>query len=303
MKKIYIAITLIVLSLSSFACEICGGGLGSNYTGLLPNFNKRFIGIRYHFNQLYTQLDIDGNITPLSNREEYHTAELWSAWNIGSRWRLMAIIPYSQIQKNNYGTNDKNQKNGIGDINVSGYYNVWSGNNSNEMSQSIWLGIGTKIPSGKYNKEEYTNTNSPNIYQLGSASVDFTGSLNYDIRLKNLGLNTNASYKVNTKNPDEYQYGNKTTISSSFYYNVSLNDDFKIRPNVGLHYENQGKDQTMEYKIEETGGNNTNLNIGVETNLKSFAVGFTYQTPIQQKISSGRTEIINKFLTHITFTF
>lgn len=302
MKKIILTLTCNLLGLSLLsACEICGGGLGNNYTGLLPNFNKRFVGVRYHFNHVYTQLDVDGNITPLSNKEKYHTAELWSAWNIGTRWRVMAIVPYSQIQKFNYGTSDVSKKSGLGDINLSGYYNLIR--KDGILTHNLWLGIGAKLATGKYNKDEYTNTNSPNIYQLGTGSFDFTGSVNYDIRMNNIGLNTNISYKVNTKNRDEYQYGNKTTLNGSFYYNASLAKGIKVRPNIGIQYEKQVKDHTMGYEIEETGGYNTNLPIGFESTIKNVAFGVTYQKPLSQHISQGRTELINKFLTHITYTF
>ena len=302
MRKIILLSALGILYLApSFACEICGGGLGNNYTGLLPNFNKRFVGIRYHFNQLYTQLNVEGNTTPLTNKEKYHTAELWFAWNIGTRWRVMAIVPYSRIEKYNYGTSNESTKNGLGDINLSGYYNVL--NKSQTFKQSIWLGVGTKLPSGKYNKEEYVDTNSPNIYQLGTGSIDFTGSVNYDVRFNKIGLNTNISYKLNTKNEDEYQYGNKITLNGSLYYNTSINNAINIRPNAGFQYETQEKDHSMGFKMDETGGHNTNINLGVETTVKNIAIGFSYQAPLSQHISQGRTELINKFLTHITFTF
>ncbi|NGM71731.1 transporter [Sphingobacterium sp. SGL-16] len=302
MRKIILLTAIAGMNFTSlFACEICGGGLGSNYTGLLPNFNKRFVGIRYHFNYVNTQLDVDGKTTALSNKEKYHTAELWSAWNIGSRWRVMAIVPYSHIEKFNYGTDSKSKKDGLGDINLSGYFNLL--NKESVFTQSIWVGVGAKLPTGQYNKDEFTNMNSPNIYQLGTGSVDFTGSVNYDIRLNNIGLNTNASYKVNTKNKDDYQYGNKLTLNGSVYYNTALSSDIKLRPNVGLQYENQAKDHTMDYQIDETGGYNTNTNLGLEATVRGLAFGFSYQTPIAQNISKGRTELVNKFLTHLTFTF
>jgi hypothetical protein len=301
-KIILLAFAGLLGTSTAIACDICGGGLGNNYTGLLPNFNKRFIGVRYHFNQLYTQLDVNGNTTALSNKEKYHTAELWTAWNIGTRWRVMVILPYSQIQKYNYGTSEKAQKNGLGDINLSGFYNLFNVN-SNAFTQSLWLGLGVKLPTGAYNKNEYVSSNSPNIYQLGTGSTDFTANVNYDIRLNNIGLNTNATYKMNTQNSDDYRYGNKLSIGGSLYYNASLGESLKIRPNIGILHESQQKDHTMGYKIDETGGYNTNLNVGLEANIKNIAVGFTYQTPASQHISKGRTELINKFLTHVTFTF
>lgn len=300
-KIILFALIGILSSSTAFACEICGGGLGSNYTGLLPNFNKRFVGVRYHFNQVYTQLDISGNKTALTNKEKYHTAELWSAWNLGTRWRLMAILPYSNIQKYSFGTEQQSSKSGLGDINLSGYYNVL--NKSEIITQSLWLGAGAKLPTGEYNKDEFVNTNTANIYQLGTGSVDFIGSLNYDVSLNNIGLNTNISYKVNTKNGDDYRYGNKLTLNVSIYYNTSLRDGVKLRPNVGIQYDKQARDQTMGYKIEQTGGYNTNLNIGLESTIKNIAIGFSYQAPLTQSVSNGRTELVNKFLTHLTFTF
>lgn len=302
MRKIILFALIGLLSTSAtHACEICGGGLGSNYTGLLPNFNKRFVGVRYHFNQAYTQLDIAGNKTALTNREKYHTAELWSAWNLGTRWRVMAIVPYSKILKYSDGTDQQSSKSGLGDINLSGYYNLL--NKSETIKQALWLGVGTQLPTGKYNKDEFANTNSANNYQLGTGSLDFLGSLNYDISLNNIGLYTNVSYKINTKNNDKYQYGNKLTLNGSVYYNTSLSEIIKLRPNLGIQHDTQARDQTMGYKIEQTGGYNTNLNVGLESTIKNIAIGFSYQTPLSQYVSHGRTELLNKFLTHMTFTF
>lgn len=300
-KLILVSFLTLFSSLQVLACDICGGGLGNTYTGLLPNFNKRFVGIRYHFNQVNTQLDIYGNVTALSNKEKYHTAEIWSAWKIGSRWRIMAIMPYSSIQRYNYGTSQNTQKEGIGDITLSGYFNLIE--TVQTVSQSLWIGLGANLPTGKYNKEDISNGNSPNIYQLGTGSLDIIPSINYDIRIQDLGLNTNVSYKLNTANKDQYRYGNKLTMNSTIYYNINLSNPVNIRPNAGLQHEIQQKDYTMDYKIDETGGYNTNILIGIESSLKKFALGFTYQAPLNQQINQGRTELKSKFLTHLSYTF
>ncbi|MGN0003185.1 MAG: transporter [Sphingobacterium composti] len=301
-KAITILITILVCNTTSIlACEICGGGLGNNYTGLLPNFNKRFIGIRYHFNQVKTQLDINGNETALTNHEKYKTAELWSAWNIGTQWRVMAIIPYSNIQKYNTGTDKSAKKSGLGDINLSGYYNLI--NKSEKFNQNLWLGLGVKLATGQYNKDEFSSTNTTNIYQLGTGSYDFTTSVNYDLSKDNIGINTNVSYKMNTKNSDEYQYGNKLTLNGSVYYNILLKEKYRFRPNIGIQHDTQARDKSMGYKIDHTGGYNTNINIGLESTINNLAVGFTYQEPLSQYVSHGRTELQNKFLIHLTFMF
>ncbi|GAA4513090.1 transporter [Sphingobacterium thermophilum] len=300
MKKLTALIIAYFAATGAYACDICGGGLGNSYNGLLTNFNKRFVGVRYHFNQLYTQLDIHGNITALSNKEKYHTAEIWSAWNIHPKWRVMAIIPYSKIFKYNYGTTSEINKSGLGDINVSTYYNLL--NTSNNSNHNVWLGIGVKLPTGEYRKEDL-DTNSPNIYQLGTGSLDLIASASYDIRLDNMGLNTNLSYKWNTENSEKYRYGNKTTLNASLYYLHAFSEKSNIRPHAGIQYEYQTKDRTLGYILDQTGGYNLNLNVGAEATIHKLAVGVFYQSPLQQNISNHRTELIQKVGMHVTFTF
>src|SRR5690606_21580374 len=105
------------------------------------------------------------------------------------------------------------------------------------------------------------------------------------------------------ENGHQYPYGHKLCLSGSLRYTVVLNDKIGDRPSIGMLHEPQHSDHTMGYKIQETGGGNTNDNAGLEANIKNIAFGFTYQTPASQHITQGRTEFINKYLTHITYTF
>ena len=57
MKKYIITILLALFSWSAVkACDICGCGVGSYYLGILPEYNKRFIGLRYQHKNLTTHL-------------------------------------------------------------------------------------------------------------------------------------------------------------------------------------------------------------------------------------------------------
>lgn len=302
MKKIILITSLfLVLTMTTWACDICGAGTGSYYIGLLPQFNKKLIGVRYQFNQLYTNLDIYGNKTALSNKEQYQTMDIWGAWNIGSKWRVMAVLPYSFIQKHNLGTDITTNKNGLSDISLTAYYKLLQSSNS-EIRQSLWFGVGAKLPTGKYNNQEVSN-NAPNIFQLGTGSLDFLSQINYDISLNNWGLNATVNYKLNSKNSDDYTYGNKITTNLALYRKIEVNNGIAIIPNIGLLYENQQQDQTMTYKVDQTGGNILQGSYGIEASIQKIALGINLQSPISQNIASNRVQLNNKIMMHISYAF
>ncbi len=305
MKKTIFTVFAILSFSYNYACDICGGGLGSNYLGLLPDFNNKFIGMRYHHNQLRTQLDIYGNITPLSNLEKYNTMDIWGALNISEKWRMMAILPYSKIAKFNYGTEVNIHKSGIGDINLIGFYNLLNTNSTisdKRLSQSLWLGLGVKLGSGNYTVQEAQYSDSPNIFQLGTGSTDYLLQANYDIRLQNMGISLSANYKINTQNADTYMYGNKLMTAGNVYYKFSIGQNTRITPTAGLIYEQQQKDHYMKFELEQTGGRSLQTSIGAEANIKKVAIGISWQKPIYQNLNMGRTILKHKISTHISYT-
>jgi len=309
MKKLLILLSLITAIQTSKACDICGCGVGGNYIGLLPDFTKRFVGVRYQFNRLTTQLDINGNRTALSTDEKYQTMELWGAWNIGQKWRVLALLPYNFNEKYTEGSDLLRKKNGIGDITLNGYYKLFDQSNTSASNklvvQSLWVGMGVKLPTGAYDVAEQQNATAtnPNMFQLGTGSLDFIASLMYDIRIQDFGINANASYKINTENKDDYRYGNKIAANASAYYKIALGPDSRLAPNAGLSFERQQKDHAMGFKVEETGGHLVNASMGLEANFKRISVGASFQTPIQQELGKGRIDAGNRVLTHVSFSF
>jgi len=83
MKKTFVVIALMVVTLSSYACDICGCSSSNFYTGLWPNFKHRFIGMRYSYMRLHTHLTSD---TRQFSKKYYKTVELWNGWDIGKKW-------------------------------------------------------------------------------------------------------------------------------------------------------------------------------------------------------------------------
>lgn len=308
------AIIILFVTLASFgsarACDICGCGVGTYYLGILPDFNKRFAGLRYQYRPLTTHLGPNGNRTPLTADETYQSLELWGAWNFGSRWRAMVIVPYNFNRREIPGSGEVGEKSGLGDVALMGYYKVFEQVTSTASDKllihSLWAGVGIKTPTGRYDNSERTNVSqdSPNNFQLGTASADIMVNLAYDIRLMDLGLNLNASYKMNTENRHGYRYGNKLTANALVYYKFNIRNKVRIAPNAGLMYETQTKDETLgRYPVAQSGGYATTGIVGLEVNAGRISLGGNHQVLVDQQLADGRAAAGNRWMAHVSVAF
>lgn len=304
MKKIiFIIITFCLFGRAAKACDICGCGVGSNYIGILPDFTKRIMGLRYRYNSMTTHIGSDNTQTYLTSEEKYRIAELWGGWNIGKRFRVMVSVPYNFDQRTKEGLTGA--KKGIGDISINGFYQLVNSRkmiNNKLFVQSLFVGAGIKLPTGKYNSFDKENSNeTANLFQLGTASTDFNINAMYDIRLQDIGINVNASYKINTVNKYEYVYGNKLSINTQLYYKFRVNKNFVIAPNTGIQIECSEKDVERMYKVDASGGNIISTGLGVETRYKRIAVGANWQTPLSQNLANGFVKANNRGMMHVSF--
>lgn len=304
--KLISTIILVALTVGVKACDICGCGVGSYYIGILPEYNKRFIGLRYQHKSLQTHLGPAGERTPLSTDETYQSAEVWGGWNFGKKFRILAFVSYNFNKKVSQSING--EKNGLGDVAVMAYYNLLNKSGSvgnNLLVQSLWLGAGIKAPTGKYEpSERLAVQESPNNFQLGTASTDFTFNVAYDIRLQDLGLNANINYKVNTENKYDYRYGNKLTTNLLAYYKFRVAKTLTIAPNAGMLYETSAKDvESNKYEVNVSGGYSLAAVMGAEVAFDKFSFGANYQNVRSQKLADGRAFAGNRVMVHLTVPF
>lgn len=304
MKKITVVLVALFCFLKAGACDICGCGVGGYYIGILPEFHKHIIGVRYRYNSLRTHLGSGGSTTYLTTRERYNTAELWGGWNIGKKFRIMAAVPYAFNERTNQGVT--NTKNGVGDISIIGYYRLLSSKRTvftkKLMVQSLWIGGGIKLPTGKYTAADKLNTSqNTNLFQLGTASYDFSVHAMYDLRIQDAGLNIAASYKINTANKYNYNYGNKLNTTAQLYYKLRVKNKFTMAPNAGITYENSKKDIDNKITVDVSGGNLLLGTFGVETNFKKISFGANWQTPLSQNLANGFVKANNRMMLHLSF--
>ncbi|GGI26072.1 transporter [Pedobacter mendelii] len=304
--KIILSLFILMCSFSAIACDICGCGVGSYYIGILPEYNKRFLGLRYQYKTLQTHLGPQGQITPITANETYQSTEVWGGWNIGSKFRVLAFVPYNfnkRSTQDNTGT-----KQGLGDVAVMGYYNLF--NHSGTLGekllvQSLWIGAGIKMPTGKYEPtERLAISESPNNFQLGTASTDFTINAAYDVRLNDLGINANLNYKINTENKFQYRYGNKFTANLLAYYKFRIANTVTVAPNAGMLYETAEKDvESKKYSVDVSGGYSLSAVAGVEVAMKGLSFGANYQNVRAQDLAGGRAYAGNRLMLHVSLPF
>ena len=302
MKKFILVATINLFFLSADnACEICGCGLGNYYIGMLPQFSHKFFGIRYQVRNFNT---IIANDPSQFSRDHYKTVELWAGWNIGKKWQILALLPYNYIHQVSDDGVTNNQ--GIGDIAVMANYKIFDKNtvtkNGNRFSQQLWIGAGIKLPTGKFN----IDATDPALVaiantQTGSASTDFMLNTMYNFRINKIGINSSASYKINTSNKDKYSFGNKFSANSFVYYAIKKGN-IGITPNLGINYETTAVNTLQKATVAQTGGHLFATTAGLELSFKKFTVGANMQSPLSQNFANGQTELKMKGMMHVTFS-
>jgi hypothetical protein len=302
-KFTFTAAVLISLSFSANACDICGAGGGSGYLGLLPDFYKYIFSVRHRYNYLHTHLGADGNTTYLTTNEKYHITEIWGGWAITSKTRLMITVPYSINEKINQGV--AKNKSGFSDISVSGFFQLLNKKKAifkkKELTQTLWIGAGIKLPTGEYNAEDKSATNqTANLFQLGTASFDYLFTATYDARLQKSGINMSASYKINSCNKHKYRYGNKVNITTQVYHKLSIKK-IALAPNAGFQFESSGKDADNGFKAALSGGKILSGTLGLETSINKIAVGANFQMPLSQQLANGFVKASNRMMMHLSF--
>jgi len=310
MKKklgIILLLSICLLSEKINACDICGCGAGSYYIGILPEFNKKIIGIRYRTTGLTTHLGPGGTSSYLTTDEKYHTAELWGGWTIKDKFRVMAYLPVSINSKTNQAGTES--KTGLSDASTLGFYRllrnkktIGADENTQLLVQDLWIGGGVKLPTGKYNPSDKSASSvSTNLFQLGTGSLDFILMGMYDVRLQDAGLNVTASYKINTTNQYDYYYGNRFSGSSQFYYKFRFNTKWMIAPNLGFQYEHSMKDLDGGYSVRPTGGVATFGTLGAEVSFDKFTFGGNFQPVLSQNLGQGVVKTANRAMLHFSW--
>ncbi len=302
MKKILPVVLLLLISEVSFACEICGCANNNFQIGLLPNFRKYFVGFRYstaHYNS-----SLSNDPTQFSH-DYYRSFELWGGYQF-KKVQVMAFLPYLASTK--ISDDGTVHSNGMGDMILMANYKVWSKMSMNEsMSRTtkneLWLGGGIKLPTG-VSKVDVTQTDF-NVgdfnSQPGTGSVDYLMNATHNFIWNNSGIVTNATYRLNTSNAQNYHFGNRIYLSSSFFQTFKIKN-VKVRPMAGFSYLKNDVNKFDGSKIDGSDGYSFGGLTGVNVIFKKFGIMTNTYLPISQDSFNGQTKLQSKTTIGLTFS-
>jgi hypothetical protein len=288
--KIILAGLLLAVSLSSFACDVCGGGGSGNFQGVVPLFGQNQFAFRSNY-------FIASHGTPVFNgssqllKDHYFQQELTYRKFTSKKMIFSLSIPLGVNTR--IETSQTTQIKGIGDIQLGASRILINTSDSSfrAVKHILTLGIGLSLPTGKFMQRDASQLRLPANFQLGKGAYACNFNVYYVVRRRNLGLALNAQERMYSKNELNYQFGNSTVLSAVAFYRLNFeNLRLTLMPQSGIAFENQNQD--FSYGIAEisTGGKQTWANFAIDAYRGRWAYGCNVQRKITSSIPSGEAE-------------
>ena len=296
-------IIFILLTMEADACDVCGCGNNGNYIGIMPEFQKRLVGMRFRSNALRTHVGQNGRDTYMTTREVYNTVELWSSYKVNKKLNLVYYVPFNFNTKER--STEQSNISGVGDAGINAFYSLFNANTLTSFNKvfihELRLAGGLKLPTGKYKNLQDGPTSQ--LFTLGTGSLDVNLGAVYEARFNNTGLNLSSNLKLNTRNDQGYQYGNKLQHNVQVYQKMFIGEKHAISPNLGVQFERTRKDHFSKSFVDNTGGTMTTGSIGVEIKLNNIFIGANHQIPLYQNIANRMIEAKSRSMIHLSFSF
>jgi hypothetical protein len=309
MKKIvFLSFLIFLMPLAAAkACDVCGSNALSPLLGIRSGLTQKQVGLRFQQHIIHAHLAPDGQRTPLSTQETYQSLDLFGSWQMAPRWKVMAQIPYQMQQREGIASGLTQQKSGIGDATLLGFYQLFSTRpgTSSLWQQVLQVGAGVKLPTGAYESLETSDLlQSNNAFQLGSGSTDVLLQAHYELQLASWGLQTQILYQLATANRDAYRYGDKVFGNVLLYRALPLSPKTWVAPHVGWQAEWQDRHTLdRQYTLSHSGGSLHTAVIGADVRWNRLQWTAQYQAPITQDLAKGRVESKGRWSVQLAVAF
>jgi len=288
MKQFILGLSLLTMSsLSVQACDQCSCA-SSGFMGIVPQFGKHFVGLRYNYQHFQTK-----HLSSLFDAEEqersvehFHTAELFGRYVPHKRVQILASLPYTY---RNQASNVSGEftGSGLGDATIAGMYTLLSTPDTmgKKVRHNLLIGAGLKMPTGASRLEQNNEVLHPNL-QPGSGSWDPNINLRYILRVQRWGISSMVNYRLNTTNAHGYKFGDRITgLVGAFYWTTLRNLTFM--PQLALSGDYALADIDNRRRQIKTGGYMLTTRAEIQVGYKRFISSVGYGLPVGYNLGGG----------------
>jgi hypothetical protein len=294
MKKITLTLYSTFFVVLAHACDVCGGAAGGGF-GVLPQFQKSFIGTRWQSASFLSEhLTLFDNEIPTKSNEKMNQIELWGRYVVNEKLHFFGSLPYRMNQKIE---NDKHWLNqGIGDITIQlNYVFIHTGNDSTKKwKQALQGGAGLKLPSGKYDSEYPFTGELIHNMQLGSGSIDIPFHLIYTLRNETWGFNFENNFRWNTMNREQYKFGNQWQQGLRFFLWKPVKSAIFL-PQLGLGHDFINYATSENQVVDFTKIQQLNAIAAVDVYWKNFILQAACHLPLAQNAGDRQLTVYPRY--------
>jgi hypothetical protein len=307
MKKTVLLVLCIVLPNLILAC---GCDMFIAYQGIMPSDYNGSIGVNMRQRFFKGAASIHDH-SDGSTHTHGQMNQLLANYELNYRFfltRKLSIsgnLPIADYQLTSNKSLNTIRNVGIGDPHVLLKYEIISPNNIEEVNTKhrLLLGTGVKLPLGSSYKDFINDTPmDENLLQLqlGTGSFDWIINANYQLRYKNVGLQTDVSFKKNFLNKFGFEKGKQMNLQANFFYQKRWSKTVMMAI-LGALYENAASDKINKNILINTGGSNLYGNVGAEIFMKKVSVYFNYQPLFSQTLNGFQMKNYLRFTLGINY--
>ncbi len=271
------------------ACDVCGCALGSMSLGVLPESNSHFIGVRYTFASFNARISYNSiYVEDVYSDDAYNRMELFGRYYFTKRFSSTLILPY--VVNNMDGNAQDIRVNGVADPTLMASYQLLTAKENKTWKQNLILSAGVTFPFGENefrDGEELVNRN----FQPGKGSFSTLFNFNYLLKKNNIGLNTEMSYMINSRNSDNYLFGDQFNASLNLFY-LFKQEKFAVMPMFGVYGEQAQEHLDGKFRVINSGGNAVFGSAGFQLYFNKWIVNGNVLAPaIQNYNTDNLTDI------------
>ena len=302
--RIFLVGLLLAASLSTYACDGCGGGASGNFQGVIPLFGQNQFAFRVNaFSSTHPTAAFSSPLPSSIVLEDHFLQHEFTFRKFSSKKIIYsASVPLGINTR--VETARTTQIKGIGDIQLGASRILINTSDSSfrTVKHILTIGLGVALPTGKYMQRDETMLRLPANFQLGKGAYAYNFNLYYVLRRKNIGLALNVQERFYSENELSYQFGNSTSTSAVVFYRWNLESQrLTLLPQLGIGFENQKQDFSYGVAEVSTGGNQTWANFAIDAYRGRWAYGVNFQQKIQSNIPVGEAESFTRYGVQVTY--